>query len=187
MNPIRGLRYKCSVCKNFDYCAKCEERLDHGHSFLKICVPGGAPEVMITMLNEEPASAQEESKGGPENLQNFFQQMMGQFGQRGGRGGRGGRGCHGRGGGFRHIMQQFLNNCGNWSSDEFKDKMEQCGKDWKNFAGKKDWKEARAVCVRKPEHVIELAPGMTDMAEIEVLNDTFWPWKQGCTLTLADE
>lgn len=27
--PIRGLRFKCSVCKNFDYCATCEERLNH--------------------------------------------------------------------------------------------------------------------------------------------------------------
>lgn len=35
-NPIRGLRYKCSVCKDFDYCAKCEERLQHEHAFLKI-------------------------------------------------------------------------------------------------------------------------------------------------------
>lgn len=34
--PIKGLRYKCSVCKNFDYCAGCEERLGHEHAFLKI-------------------------------------------------------------------------------------------------------------------------------------------------------
>lgn len=53
--PIVGLRYKCSVCKNFDYCAKCEERLDHEHAFLKISQPGGAPDVMITMLPEEEA------------------------------------------------------------------------------------------------------------------------------------
>ena len=52
INPIRGLRYKCSVCKNFDYCAQCEERLGHEHAFLKICEDGGAPDVMITMLDE---------------------------------------------------------------------------------------------------------------------------------------
>ena len=40
---------------------------------------------------------------------------------------------------------------------------------------------------KQPEGVIELAPGMTHFAEIEVLNDTYWPWKFGCTLTLADE
>lgn len=64
-NPIRGLRFKCSVCKNFDYCATCEERLNHEHAFLKISQPGGAPDVMITMLDEEkPAEndEQEESK-----------------------------------------------------------------------------------------------------------------------------
>lgn len=36
---IYGVRYKCSVCKNFDYCSVCEERLEHEHPFLKICVP----------------------------------------------------------------------------------------------------------------------------------------------------
>ena len=74
--PIVGLRYKCSVCKNFDYCAKCEERLGHEHAFLKINQPGGAPEVMITMMNEEQESSspQEESKGCDPN--NFVQQMI---------------------------------------------------------------------------------------------------------------
>jgi hypothetical protein len=28
---------------------------------------------------------------------------------------------------------------------------------------------------------------MTEIVEIEVLNDTYWPWKPNCTLTLADE
>jgi len=28
---------------------------------------------------------------------------------------------------------------------------------------------------------------MTEIIEIEVLNDTYWPWKPNCTLTLADE
>ena len=59
--PIVGLRYKCSVCKNFDYCSKCEERLDHEHAFLKIRQPGGEPAVMITILNEEEEK-KEESK-----------------------------------------------------------------------------------------------------------------------------
>ena len=57
VGPIVGLRYKCSVCKNFDYCSKCEERLGHEHAFLKIRQHGGAPEVMITMLNEEEKQA----------------------------------------------------------------------------------------------------------------------------------
>jgi tRNA(Ile)-lysidine synthase TilS/MesJ len=50
--PIRGLRYKCTICKNFDYCAACEERQSHEHAFLKIRQPGGAPDVMIVIEDE---------------------------------------------------------------------------------------------------------------------------------------
>ena len=116
--PIKGIRYKCSVCKNFDYCAQCEERLGHEHAFLKITKPGGAPDVMITMVDEEQPQ-QEECK----NPMDFLNQMMQQFGGQGGfggcgRGGRGGRGGGrgGRGGHggppFRHMMQQFMQNFG---------------------------------------------------------------------------
>lgn len=56
-----------------------------------------------------------------------------------------------------------------------------------NFEGKKDWKNARAVCQKKPEGVIELQPGKTEIVDIEVLNDTNWPWKPSCWLTLSDE
>lgn len=36
--PIEGIRYKCSVCKNFNYCSQCEEKYSemHGHSFIKL-------------------------------------------------------------------------------------------------------------------------------------------------------
>ena len=212
------------MCKNFDYCPKCEDRLEHEHAFLKIAQPGGAPDVMITMLGEEePAAAnteQEEAKGEAQNPMQFFKQMMGQFGGRGGgrggRGGRGGCGMGGRGGmggggPWKHMMKQFMGNfgkddTGNFNPDEFGKKMGECaakfGKqweqkqatggqegcgDWKNFQGKQGWKHARAVIKRKPEDIIELAPGMTDIIEIEVYNDTYWPWKAGCMLTFADE
>jgi hypothetical protein len=37
-NPIKGIRYKCSVCKDFDICRKCEESFSnsHQHPFIKI-------------------------------------------------------------------------------------------------------------------------------------------------------
>ena len=41
--------------------------------------------------------------------------------------------------------------------------------------------------MRKPEQVIEIIPGFTENVELEILNDTYWPWKAGCTLTLADD
>jgi len=40
MAPIVGPRYKCSVCKDFDYCQTCEERKPHPHPFIKINQPG---------------------------------------------------------------------------------------------------------------------------------------------------
>ena len=45
MNPIKGIRYKCTVCKDFDYCEGCEVTLanKHGHPFLKIRKPEFAP------------------------------------------------------------------------------------------------------------------------------------------------
>lgn len=229
VNPIVGIRYKCTVRKNYDLCAKCEDRVDQEHPMLKITQPGGAPDVMITMLDEEEKPAQqEEQKGaepGPQNPMAFFQQMMGQHGRGGfggprGRGSRGGHpgrgGCGGMGGGmpWKHMLKQFMGNfgndgAGNFNAEEFGKKMgefgKQMGEQWKNhqqtqgagnwcggngswnFEGKQGWKHARAVIKRKPEDVIELAPGSTDIVEIEVFNDTYWPWKQGCTLTFADE
>ena len=40
-NPIVGCRYKCAVCKNFDYCEECEEKFNktHQHPFIKIYKP----------------------------------------------------------------------------------------------------------------------------------------------------
>ena len=61
VSPIVGIRYKCSVCKDFDYCEICEERLGHEHPFLKIKKAGGAPDVMIAMVNDDaPNTVQEE-------------------------------------------------------------------------------------------------------------------------------
>ena len=33
---IEGIRYKCSVCKNYNLCSKCEESNEHEHDFFKI-------------------------------------------------------------------------------------------------------------------------------------------------------
>jgi len=34
--PIVGIRYKCSVCPNFDFCETCEKNKPHPHLFLRI-------------------------------------------------------------------------------------------------------------------------------------------------------
>lgn len=36
VNPVVGLRYKCSVCTDFDFCENCEENVKHEHPFIKI-------------------------------------------------------------------------------------------------------------------------------------------------------
>ena len=48
-----GVRYKCCVCKNFDYCEVCEERLGHEHPFIKILRPEDAPKTIVVGINED--------------------------------------------------------------------------------------------------------------------------------------
>lgn len=131
MNPIKGIRYKCSVRKNFDYCETCEERLGHEYPMLKIRQAGGAPTVLITMLPEDAPMTKEEKELGQqfhtsgEEIGKAFEQQQpkgedtdnehrghrgphggrGPFGGRGGPfGGRGRGGMHGPCGGFGRGM-----------------------------------------------------------------------------------
>jgi len=57
VSPIVGVRYKCSVCKNFDFCAMCEERRGHVHAFLKIYKPEQAPKAMFTVIDDSMKNA----------------------------------------------------------------------------------------------------------------------------------
>jgi hypothetical protein len=82
------------------------------------------------------------------------------------------------------MMEKMQGKMGEWSKwanehpEEFQKKMQWCGekfknwdgdcKGWGNFNGKHGWKEARAVCLRKPEQVLQIAPGMTHIIELEV-------------------
>lgn len=36
IGPIRGIRYKCSTCHNYDLCQNCEKTVDHIHRFIPI-------------------------------------------------------------------------------------------------------------------------------------------------------
>jgi hypothetical protein len=56
--PIVGNRYKCSVCKNFDYCTDCEETKQHDHPFLKIKHPDQVPSSIFCVINEDTPNAQ---------------------------------------------------------------------------------------------------------------------------------
>ena len=96
-----GIRYKCSVCKNYDFCEMCEDRQTHEHSFIKVVRPENAPTSIITAINEEEPAVKEEET-------NHGFPYRGHRGGHCGRGGRGGRGF----GGFRQIADHIMNAVG---------------------------------------------------------------------------
>lgn len=96
--PITGVRYKCSVCKNFDFCSTCEERKGHEHAFLKIQNPSQAPTVIFTVIDEKMQNAKADIEQDMTENPTFFRNMPPWM--RGGM--RGGRGCHGGRGGRHH-------------------------------------------------------------------------------------
>ena len=53
--PIIGTRYKCTICEDFDFCEKCEEKNngDHGHPLLKIQTPDMCPVAIKCILNKK--------------------------------------------------------------------------------------------------------------------------------------
>ena len=36
VTPIVGIRYKCTVCPNFDFCIQCEATIHHSHNMIKL-------------------------------------------------------------------------------------------------------------------------------------------------------
>lgn len=194
VNPIVGVRYKCSVCKNFDFCSECEERQDHDHPFLKIKNNNGAPAVMITVLPEDEEA---------EDLPDYGHFSGPFFGGRGGRGGRGrGRhhGHHGRQGGphggeghkWREMAAEFMSKMGMNVPED----MENMPNPWsfmngKRFGGgngncEKAWRKNRAVVVSQPADILEACPGQVLLPALSIKNGTHWSWKEGVFLGMDD-
>ena len=89
---------------------------------------------------------------------------------------------------FGKKMSEFGEHASEWKPEY--------GENWKKNGRRVDrgadnegnaWNSERAKVVKMSEGVLSVCPGTTLYEEIEVLNDTFWPWKEGCTLTFADE
>ena len=53
--PIIGVIYICTICEDFDYCEKWEEKNngEHGHPLLKIQTPDICPVVIKCFLNKK--------------------------------------------------------------------------------------------------------------------------------------
>lgn len=69
--PIKGIRYTCLQCANFDLCKICEEKGRHAHALLQIRDPATAPDVKeaaplpiepILKQQEKPKEEDEEEK-----------------------------------------------------------------------------------------------------------------------------
>lgn len=54
--PIEGIRYKCAVCADFDFCEKCEDSVNHDHPFLKIRHVKHTPRRIIAVIDDEEDS-----------------------------------------------------------------------------------------------------------------------------------
>jgi len=69
--PIVGIRYKCAVCQDFDYCENCEQSIEHPHPFLKIKNSTQNPKAILTVLEEDLPQEQLQ-----QSIQNSFRQAL---------------------------------------------------------------------------------------------------------------
>jgi hypothetical protein len=70
-NPILGIRYKCSVCKDFDICEKCEENNIHQHPFLKIRSAEVNPNFIKTITFDSSSNYAESDYNNNSEYENF--------------------------------------------------------------------------------------------------------------------
>jgi len=156
VGPIIGIRYKCSVCKNFDFCEVCEERVVHEHPFIKILKPEESVPNLAENAHEEEHEQHHE--------------------------GRGHRGWRGRGGmrHFAHAMAAMLGRNGGFDETEAQEN------EWAFHGEKRSkWSEQRALVLNKPSAPVVCRVGELTFVTVEIQNGTKWPWKQGCVLSVS--
>jgi hypothetical protein len=75
---IEGVRYKCSVCPDFDFCEQCEATVEHTHPFLKIKNLRQTPIRIFTIIDEgNDPSINGQKFSEPCSFNNLVQQGMG--------------------------------------------------------------------------------------------------------------
>jgi len=191
VHPIVGIRYKCSVRKNFDYCAMCEERRGHEYAFLKIYKAEQAPKAMFTVVDDSMpnAKADIEQNVNEQNefptffrnmFSNFSDEMKKNFGQKGGRGGCGGMGRGGQWGGHGGRGGRWG---GQWAGQNAGGQGQQWGPcHGGQWGGHGEWRKKKAILINYPKDVQVGKPGQIMLAEIEIENGMNWPWKEGANL-----
>lgn len=89
MSPIKGVRYNCSVCHNYDLCELCESKGTHPHPMLKIkkvqYKGSGAPLPGPLMETEEnkgkkqaPPGVYQMAQGLPSHEKSYYYKMLSQ-------------------------------------------------------------------------------------------------------------
>ena len=125
---IEGIRYKCAVCADFDFCEKCEGSTEHAHPFLKIRTVEQTPIKIIAVVKDEEDNLEVNgvkipAQSGIENLINrgmsFLPFLAGQQQQRSQ--GQPDQRC----GFFRNMFQNFNQNQQNPCEKKEEKKMEE--------------------------------------------------------------
>jgi len=53
---IVGIRYKCAICPDFDFCERCEATIEHNHPFFKIRNLRQTPKKILVAIEDENES-----------------------------------------------------------------------------------------------------------------------------------
>ena len=179
--PIMGVRYKCSVEKDFDFCEICEERREHKYPFIKICKPEQAPKSIFCCVNEEEDQKEEQKEEDQkeedqkeedplEELQKMIFECMsgGKFDQK--------KDVKKM---FKNVIHQFF------PKEKGHMKFDQRCRDF--CRQRMDFKAKRAVVLKKQEDLIEGDLGQIVFAEVTIQNQTKWPWHRGHYIGLSGD